>query len=71
MDVPLLIFFEREKKKKGKKKGKKERKKEKRMKEKERGRERGGENGNLALLPRLECSLKMCIENLFYANKCA
>ena len=61
------FFVEREKKK-GRKR--KKRQKKKRMKG-ERGRERRRENGNLALLPRQECSLKMCIENLFYANKCA
>ncbi|XP_054108865.1 anaphase-promoting complex subunit 10 isoform X3 [Callithrix jacchus] len=50
----------------------KERKEErKNEREKERGRERGRENGNLAQLPRLECSLKIGIKNLFYANNCA
>ncbi|XP_054108866.1 anaphase-promoting complex subunit 10 isoform X4 [Callithrix jacchus] len=42
----------------------KERKEErKNEREKERGRERGRENGNLAQLPRLECSLKIEVKN--------
>ena len=65
----FFFFFWKEKKRKKKKKERRKEKKNER--EKERGRERGRENGNLTLLPRLECSLKMGIKNLFNANKCA
>ena len=83
--VPVSFYLKRKKRKKKKRRNKKRERKKKNKREKERGREKGGENGNLALLPRLECSLKMGIKNLFCclfvsfffsknlfcANKCA
>ncbi|KAL0607095.1 Transient receptor potential cation channel subfamily M member 6 [Plecturocebus cupreus] len=61
----------RKKERKGERKKETAKERKKRMKEKERGRERGREIGILVLLPRLECSLKMGVKNLFYANNCA
>ena len=57
---PIFIFFKEKK-----------RKKEKRMKERKKEEEKEGERMGILLLPRLECSLKMGIKNLLYANKCA
>ena len=41
------------------------------FRKKERERERGRENRSLALLPRLKCSIRIGVKNLFYADSCA
>ena len=51
-----------------KKERKKERKNKKRMKERKKEEEKERENKSVALWSRIECNLKMGIENLFYLH---